>query len=130
MVEKIKNFFFEEEKPFTKKRDLKAENIKKLFFICIGGLVLLLLIIPDQRNSQSENETFRTTEKLHEPDSSGSDSFGSDLFGPDSELEAINQQTLKTLSGNNGFRKTGIRRIKDIFHEIERYSRFMKYSHF
>ncbi len=68
--------------------------------------MLLLLVIPDQRNSQGENEIFRTTEKLNEPDSSGPDLSGSDSSGLDSELEAINQQTLKTLSGNNSFRKT------------------------
>ena len=101
MVEKIKNFFLEKEKPFTKKRELKTGNIKKLFFTCVGGLMLLLLVVPDRKNSQSENETFRTTEKLHEPNSSGPDSSGLD-----SELEAINKQTLKTLSGNNSFRKT------------------------
>ncbi len=106
MIEKIKNIFLKEPKPFTTKRDLKTGLIKKFFFIGLAGLILFLLMIPGSKKNQDEN-SFKITEDKSPNESGlpGSDSPGSDSFGSDPEIEAMNQKTLETLSGNNGSRK-------------------------
>jgi type IV secretory pathway VirB10-like protein len=89
MVDRIKKIFLKEPLPFTNKRDLNWQVIKKATAVSLLSLVVVLLIMPAPDES---NATF--VEERHQT-----------YVEKENEVEKINNETLEVLSGGSKYRK-------------------------
>lgn len=89
MVDRIKKIFLKEPLPFTNKRDLNWQVIKKATAVSLLSLVVVLLIMPTPDESSAS-----FAEERHQT-----------YVEKENEVEKINNETLDVLSGGSKYRK-------------------------